>query len=443
MRPRDVAGPDRGGEAEGGGVGATNELFHVGKLQHREHGAEDLLAGDLHLVLHVGEHRRLDEEAAVAHPLAAGGTGGAFRLARLDVAHDLVELGLVDLRPLLRAGIERIAHASLPALFDHPLHKLAVDFVLDEEPRAGAAALALVEKDPHVGPSGGGLQVGVGEHDVGALPAEFEGQPLQLVSGLTHDDLSGLARAREGHLVDAGMLDDRGPRGGAESRHHVDHPVGHTRLLGQPRQPQGRQRGLLGRLHHDRAAGGKGRAPLPRHHQDRKVPGNDLPGHAHRFPPRVTEVVAVHRDCLALDLVSPSGVVAERVEGERDVSRAGVAHRLAVVERLERREFIDLGLDQVGESHHDPAAVAGVHSRPRSLVKRLPSGADGEFDIGGVTLRHLGDHFLRGRVERLEGLATPGGHPLTVDEQLRLADLGGGSAARHASGGHKKDAPGR
>ena len=137
-----------------------------------------------------------------------------------------------------------------------------------------------------------------------------------------------------------------------------------------------------------------------------------------------------------MDLVGPAGVVAERIEGQRDVARTGVAHRLAIVERLERGEFVDLRFDRVGEPQHDPAALAGIHPRPRPLVEGLPRGVHGCVDISGIALRDLSDHFLGGRVDRVERLPTLGGHPLAADEELRLVNRGAGGFHRGGGSGH-------
>ena len=69
-------------------------------------------------------------------------------------------------------------------------------------------------------------------------------------------------------------------------------PSGKARLEGQLAQAERGEGGLLGRLEHDGAAGGQSRAPFPGHHQQREVPGDDLPGDADRLAPGVAEVVA-------------------------------------------------------------------------------------------------------------------------------------------------------
>ena len=45
---------------------ALDDLVDVLELQHAHHRAEDLFRGDPHVVVHVGEQRRLDEVALVA-----------------------------------------------------------------------------------------------------------------------------------------------------------------------------------------------------------------------------------------------------------------------------------------------------------------------------------------------------------------------------------------
>ena len=56
-----------------------------------------------------------------------------------------------------------------------------VDRTLDQDARAGAAILPGVVEDPGGGTGGGQLEIGVGEDDVGALAAQLERDPLDLL----------------------------------------------------------------------------------------------------------------------------------------------------------------------------------------------------------------------------------------------------------------------
>ena len=57
----DVLGPDVGGQAVFHVVGQAQRLGFVLERDQADHRAEDLLLGDAHAVVHVGEHRGLDE----------------------------------------------------------------------------------------------------------------------------------------------------------------------------------------------------------------------------------------------------------------------------------------------------------------------------------------------------------------------------------------------
>ncbi len=120
-----------------------------------------------------------NEVALLADALAAGHQLGALLLAELDVVEDLVELLLRDLGALLGLGIERVADHAALGLFGQPLDEFVVDLLLDEQPAAGRAALAAVEVDGVERSVDGGIQIGVGEDDVGALAAQLERRALR------------------------------------------------------------------------------------------------------------------------------------------------------------------------------------------------------------------------------------------------------------------------
>src|SRR5690606_32755951 len=96
----------------------------------------------------------------------------------LDVAEDLVELGLIDLRSLHRLGIERVADLAVLRTLDQPLDELGVDLLFDEDPAARTAALPLIEEQTELRAGDGGVEIGVSNDDVRALAPQFEGEPL-------------------------------------------------------------------------------------------------------------------------------------------------------------------------------------------------------------------------------------------------------------------------
>ena len=239
--------------------------------------------------------------------------------------------------------------------------------------------------------------LGVVEDDVGALAAEFQGELLQVAGpGRSDDQLADLGGAGEGNLVDVMVRGQGGAGGLAEAGHHVHHAVGHAGLGDELGQPQRGQRGLLGGLEHHAVAGGQRRAELPRGHQQREVPRDDLPDHAERLAQRVGVEVGArhvgHRDVdrVALDLGGPAGHVVEQVGGQRHVSRLRHGERLAVVQRLELGELVGVLEDQVADPPDDPAALGRGHPAPRAVLERPARRPHRAVDVLGVALRRSG-----------------------------------------------------
>jgi hypothetical protein len=216
---------------------------------------------------------------------------------------------------------------------------------------------------------GGCVEIGIGEDNVGALATQLEGEPFERLAGLLHDDLGRLVLTGERHLVDAGVLNDRAARGRAKAGDDVDHAVRDAGFLRQPRHAQAGERGLFGRLHHDRTPGRQCGPPFPGGHQHREIPGNDLSDHADRLAPRVAEEIAADRNRLSVNLVGPTGVVAQAIDGQRQVACFRFADRLSVVERFQRGQLAGLLLDQVGQFVDQTATVAGIHFRPGTVLE--------------------------------------------------------------------------
>ena len=173
----------------------------------------------------------------------------------------------------------------------------------------------------------------------------------------------------------------------------VDDAGGQVDLLADVGEGQRRERRGLGRLEHDGVAARQRRRDLPRQHQQREVPRDDLTAHADRL--RVGAVAGVGQ------LVGPAGVVEEvgRHEGQVDV--AGLLDRLAVVDRLQHGQLARALLDGAG----DAVQVLGpLRRRPagptRAGARR--AAATAASTSAGPAVADLGQHLLGGRVDRLE-----------------------------------------
>ena len=152
-------------------------------------------------------------------------------------------------------------------------------------------------------------------------------------------------------------------------------PAGKPRLLQDLRDLERGQRRLLGGLQDHRAPGRDRRRHLLHGHHHRVVPRRDGGGHAHRLLHDERHRVGTHRRDVAVDLRRPAAVV---LEHERDLGDvlAGLADRLAGVERFELRQALVLAAHDVGGAQQDPAALAlGGPRPPRAVVERPPRGA--------------------------------------------------------------------
>src|SRR5262249_37703912 len=123
-------------------VGDPDRVLLVLERDHRHHRAEDLLLRDCHRVVHLREHGRRVEGALAVQGLTAGYDLGAFVTALFDVAVDPVAVVGRDQRTDLGVGVERVADLEAVRRLAEAAHELVVQRRLDENARAGLAALA-------------------------------------------------------------------------------------------------------------------------------------------------------------------------------------------------------------------------------------------------------------------------------------------------------------
>ncbi len=117
----DVAAVEIGGEAEFGVVGHLDRVVFALEAVERGDGPEGLLLGDDHVGRHVGQHRRLEEAAALRGALAAGDDLGAFLDRIGDVRLDLLDRLHFDQRPDHRTRLEPVGDLHCTGgLGDHP-----------------------------------------------------------------------------------------------------------------------------------------------------------------------------------------------------------------------------------------------------------------------------------------------------------------------------------
>ena len=161
----------------------------------------------------VGEDRRLDEVAAELRVRAAAARPPwrprASAASRMPVT--LANCASLASGPISVAALERVAEHDLARALGDPLDQLVVDVLVDDEPRAGHAGLPGGREHAGDDAVGGGLEVGVGEHDLGRLAAELERDAREVARRALGDVDAGLRRAGEGDLVDARVAHERAP----------------------------------------------------------------------------------------------------------------------------------------------------------------------------------------------------------------------------------------
>ena len=155
------------------------------------------------------------------------------------------------------------------------------------------------------------------------------------------------------------------------------------------------ERRLLGGLEHHRAAGGDRRRELPGRHEQRIVPRDDLAGDADRLAQREAHRVVGHGQHLAVDLGGEAAVVLEAGGDVGDVV-LGLDDRLAGVasSRARRARAARSRTIRASRNRMRPRSCA-VDVLPGPFVERPARRGDRAVDVGGVGIRHAGDHLCR------------------------------------------------
>ncbi len=399
----DVLAPDAGREAVARVVRERDRLLRGPEGHEGDDGPEDLLLRDRRGGRHIGE-----ECGWVEPPVLRAAPGrlphhGALLHALADHALDPFELDRRDNGADVDRLVERVTDAELLHARLEPLDEPLGHALLHQDPRARAADLALVEPDRVDHTLDHTVEIRVLENDEGRLPAELEGEPLARPGGPFPDDAADLGRAGEGDLVDVRVCHER-CAGATVAGHDVDDAGRQAHLVAHLRKEERRERRVLGRLEHDRVPHGERGRDLPREHEEREVPRDDLPGHADRL---VSPKLRFHE-------LRPPSMVIEMPRDEGDVDVARLTDRLAVVERFEDGEEPCVLLHVTGEGVE--VAGAGVAADVAPRRERFTRGADGAVDVALAPLRHARDRRAGRRVVGLEVLALSGRLPLAGDE---------------------------
>src|SRR3954471_3422128 len=175
---RSLLRPDAGAEPVRRVVRLLDRLVRRPECQDRQHRAEDLLLRDPVALRDVGEHRRREPVPLLRQPAGRLIDLGALLLAGGNELPDLLELLLRVDRADVGVLVEWVADAQRRETALELVDDRLVDRFLDEQARAGAAHVPLVEVDAVDDALDRLVERGVVEDDVRSLAAELERQLL-------------------------------------------------------------------------------------------------------------------------------------------------------------------------------------------------------------------------------------------------------------------------
>jgi hypothetical protein len=226
----------------------------------------------------------------------------------------------------------------------------------------------------------GAVEVGVVEHQLRGLAAEFERDGDEVLRRCRLDQTARGDGPGEGQMLDAGMGRESRARLGPRAGDDVQRTGGQACLHGDGGKGQRSQASFLGRFQDAGIAHGKRRADRTADDLHRIVPRHDMARDSVGFAQGIDGVAVEKGDRLAHDLVSATRVELH-VAGEGHRIGTTLSQRFADVERLKPGEVIDAGQDDLADPGQDTAAFRGRHPAPSACAGGM-GGGDGGVDIG-------------------------------------------------------------
>ncbi|MNF74186.1 hypothetical protein D3C84_562130 [compost metagenome] len=300
---------------------------------------------------------------------------------------------------------------------------------MQDQARAGNTSLALVVEDCPGCAVDRGVQVGVGEDNVGALAAQLKLHAFEITLRGLNDAATGGGGTGKGDLAHIRVLGQALAGAVAVARHHVDHTGGETDFVHQLGDAQGRQRSDFRRFDHHGVAGCQGRAHFPAGEHQREVPRHNLPDHTDGLALYVIEESGLDRNHRAFDLVGDAAEVTEAGGGTRHVERPRIANRVTGVQRFQLRQFFGVFFDLVRQPQQQAPALGAGQCCPGR--KRALGCGHRQIDILGFGGGDSGD---QGAIAGRQNINRPRlyrRHEAAIDEQLVLHGQDSSRCPRH------------
>src|SRR2546429_4895425 len=336
--------------------------------------------------------------------------GRSFSDALIDQPLDALELHARDDGANVDSFIERQANSQRVHAVLHLADQFVRAALLHQQPRAGAANLPLVEPDAVDQAFHGAIQVGVLKNDERGLTAKFERKLLVALRRSLANRASHFCRPRERNLIDVGML-HQCFAGRSVAGDDVHDAGRQPHFLADLRKRKRRQGCKFRGLQHDGIPGCERGGNLPRQHEQRKIPWDDLTYDA---------ASGVSRKFL-LEQLGPARMMIKMPCYQRDIDVAAFTNRLAVIQCFEYREparmFLYLPRQRI--------EIARTRMRGKGLPRRQssPRGFYRAIDIRCRSLRHRREFFTRGAIRGLEITPCRGRLPRAVNEMSEAPAL--------------------
>ena len=264
--PVDITGPDGAAQAVYAVVGHGDDFCFIGKGDDAHDGPEDFFLGNAHIVPDIGKYSRFDEPSLFQPRFrrfpAATDEARSFLLPDFNIIEDFLHLPFVYLGAHLGRFFPGQAYADAAEAVSQIRDELVINAFLDENPRSGAAYLALVEQDAQLGPIHSHIPVAVVKVNIGRFAAQFQRSRNQLLHSRIIDVAADFRRSRKGQLLDIGMIEDilASPR--ALAGNDVDH-ARRQDIADEMHQFEDAQGRGTRRLEDDGAACRQGRSQFP------------------------------------------------------------------------------------------------------------------------------------------------------------------------------------
>ena len=425
VRAFEVLGPDRGREAIAVGVGQRHD-FGLGI-----EGA-DMAAGAKNLFAHHGRGFGQAGPDGGLHPGAFGQIGRHVRHATSGdqggtlghcfgvVRKHLALVLLADQGPVVRSGITGSAVLDRLAARLQRRDEALEQRALHVHALGAQADLAGVHKGRAEDAFHGGVEVAVGKHDARVLAAQLEAHAANAIGRGLHDGAAGAGFAGEGDAVDFVMVGQKLTGGvRSEAVHHVVNAGRHANRVHDLAQQRGRGRRFLRRFDHHGVAAGQGRADLPGHQQEGRIPGADHANHTLGLADGVVQgpgaVRRVHHESFRRHVLDDVG---KNLEVGSAAWHKGVCDhvvRLPGVGLFGGDKVVKALGDAVGHSVQHGHALVHRHAAPVA-AQGIARGHHGGVDVVPCAFGHEAHQMVVSGRALLEGLAVGSRLEFAVDE---------------------------